>query len=267
MTRMYYVLKYLRRTWMAKRVVFMTVMDGAPDVLDYKEWCFKTWQWWCKKNDVELFVLDQELRDKTIMKPTWQRWHVFEVLEANGIECDQVALVDIDTMIRWDAPNIFDLYHDEFCGVVDNINLKWIHDSINVYKKFFPDIIMDISSYFNAGVLFFSNKHLDVFEDILNFYMDNQHELDNWKLGGGKEQTILNYHLIKHNVRKKELIPEWNLLGMHRRDLFGYNWQLNEDKTPFFIKYGYVWHFTGFPVKDRIDIMKQVWEIFGNKYD
>jgi hypothetical protein len=54
---------------------------------------------------------------------------------------------------------------------------------------------------------------------------------------------------------------------MHRRDLFGYNWQLNEDKTPFFIKYGYVWHFTGFPVKDRIDIMKQVWEIFGNKYD
>ena len=35
-------------------------------------------------------------QDKTIMKPTWQRWHVFEVLEANGIECDQVALVDVD---------------------------------------------------------------------------------------------------------------------------------------------------------------------------
>ena len=36
---------------MSKRVVFMTVMDGAPDILDYKEWCFKTWNWWCKSHE------------------------------------------------------------------------------------------------------------------------------------------------------------------------------------------------------------------------
>jgi hypothetical protein len=228
---------------------------------DYSQYSIKSWKYWCDTNNVDFMLITEH--DERFGRPIWNKELVYEKAK----EYDKIGVIDSDTMIRWDAPNIFDLYHDEFCGVVDNINLKWIHDSINVYKKFFPDIIMDISSYFNAGVLFFSNKHLDVFEDILNFYMDNQHELDNWKLGGGKEQTILNYHLIKHNVRKKELIPEWNLLGMHRRDLFGYNWQLNEDKTPFFIKYGYVWHFTGFPVKDRIDIMKQVWEIFGNKYD
>ena len=33
-----------------KNVVFMTCMDGAPDILDYKEWCFKSWDYWCKKN-------------------------------------------------------------------------------------------------------------------------------------------------------------------------------------------------------------------------
>ena len=93
---------------MKKNVVFMTCMDKAPDTLDYKEWCFKTWQYWCDKHNVELIVLDQELRDKTIMKPTWQRWHVFDILDENSVEYDQVALVDVDTMIKWDAPNFFE---------------------------------------------------------------------------------------------------------------------------------------------------------------
>jgi len=26
----------------------MTCMDGAPDILDYNEWCFKSWDYWCK---------------------------------------------------------------------------------------------------------------------------------------------------------------------------------------------------------------------------
>lgn len=49
---------------MMKNIVFFTCMDGAPDVLDYKEWCYKSWEVWCKRNDVEIFILDQELRDK-----------------------------------------------------------------------------------------------------------------------------------------------------------------------------------------------------------
>ena len=43
-------------------------------------------------------------------------------------------------------------------------------------------------------------KHLYLFKQILDFYLDNQEELDNWNKGGGKEQTILNYHLVKNNI-------------------------------------------------------------------
>ena len=84
---------------MTKNIVFMTCMEKAPDILDYKEWCFKSWKLWCKKNDVEMVVLDQELRDRAVMKPTWQRWHVFDVLKENNVDYNQVALVDVDTMI------------------------------------------------------------------------------------------------------------------------------------------------------------------------
>ena len=77
-----------------KNVVFMTCFEKAPDFLDYKEWCFKTWKYWCDKHDVELLILEDELRDSgggvfndgVGMKPTWQRWHVWDVLEANNIE-------------------------------------------------------------------------------------------------------------------------------------------------------------------------------------
>ena len=85
--------------------------------------------------------------------------------------------------------------------------------------------------------------------------------------GGGKEQTLLNYHLIKNNVVPKILNPSWNLLAIHKKEMFRHNWQLNEDDTPLFVKYGNIWHFTGFPVTDRIRVMEQVWEKYKGKYE
>ena len=38
-----------------------------------------------------------------------QRWYVWDILENNKLDYERVALVDVDTMIRWDAPNFFDL--------------------------------------------------------------------------------------------------------------------------------------------------------------
>ena len=50
---------------------------------------------------------------------------------------------------------------------------------------------------------FYDNKYLDVFKQVLDLYLSNQEELDNWNKGGGREQTILNYILVKNNVKKK----------------------------------------------------------------
>ena len=59
------------------------------------------------------------------MKPTWQRWHVWDVLEANNIDADNVALVDIDTMVHWDCPNFFE-ERDEFGKLIDYKTYKII---------------------------------------------------------------------------------------------------------------------------------------------
>ena len=52
----------------------------------------------------------------------------------------------------------------------------------------------------------------------------------------------------------------WKLTHLHRKDMFSYNWQLEENKIPFFITYGYVWFFNGTPKDERSKLMKQTWE-------
>ena len=69
------------------------------------------------------------------------------VFEKIGDKYEKIGIVDADTMIKWDAPNIFDLYDDEFCGVVDNDSYYFLHNSINAYGKFFQKIKLNIGKH------------------------------------------------------------------------------------------------------------------------
>ena len=43
--------------------------------------------------------------------------------------------------------------------------------------------------------------------------------------GGGKVQTICNYEVQKQGIKTKELDIRWNMFPMHKREMFGHNWQ------------------------------------------
>ena len=81
-------------------------------------------------------------------------------------------------------------------------------------------------------------------------------------------QTILNYLLQSKNIRTNtDISREFNLNHMMRYDWFSHNWQLNKDKTPFFIKYGYIWFYSGFPARgERYNLMKQTWDAVKGMY-
>ena len=134
---------------------------------DYSQYSINSWKSWCKINNVDFKVVAEH--DERLGKPIWNKELIFE----RSAGYDKIGIVDSDTMIKWDSPNPFDLYDDEFCGIIDNANLKWIYDSANNYGRFFPNLKIEFSKYINAGVLFFSNKHLILFEDIFNFYIKN----------------------------------------------------------------------------------------------
>ena len=58
-----------------------------------------------------------------------------------------------------------------------------------------------------------------------------------------------------------------NSLILERKNLLQYNWQLDEDKTPFYIKYGKIWFFSGFDKRSRDELMDQTWDLVKDNYD
>lgn len=245
---------------MKKNVVFFTSMDKAPDVLDYKEWCYRSWQVWCQKNDVRIFILDQELRDKSIMKPTWQRWHALEILEHNGIEYDQVAMVDIDTMIHPDASNFFELTNRGFGVVGEDVMVEWIHNSIKGYQDMFQEVSFDWTTYWNNGFIVINESHKELCKSITDFYYANEEELrqrQHVTLKKGSDQTPVNYLARKSGLPITYLDKRWNFTHMHVRGVLG---------GGLFLDCAWVYHFNGFEKTMRNNLMKQTWDLMQQKF-
>jgi len=252
----------------SRNLIYIVALDDSGTKVtnsDYSKYSISSWTYYCNKNGIDLLVLtndnlEQFKREHNIstkFPPIWFKEYIYKF--AAGY--DKIGIVDSDTIISPDAPNIFDLFTEEdFCGVQDLCDLNWLLSSIKGRQHFFPDTKLDLMQYFNAGVLFFGSKHLKVFEDLLSLYLNNQADIDSIK-GGGKEQTLLNFIVQRNGVKVRLLDASWNLLSIHRKNMFTHNWQLNIDPTPYFMKYAYIWHFTGFPIEDRTRLMRQTWEL------
>lgn len=252
-----------------KNLVYIVSIDHSSSrykFSNFSHYCIESWKYWCAQNDVDIYIQTESHPD--VVMPIWNKEFVFEYPEIEQYE--KIAVVDSDTMVKWDAPNFFDLYETEFCGVNDTANLRWVHNSITTYKEYFnefKDIELPLSNYINAGVLFFHKDHKYLFEELVKFYYQHKEILDNWNVPGvGKEQTIFNLFLEKFKVKKKYLSPEWNLVSMHKRGMLTYNWQLDEVKIPFFINYSYIWHFTGIPIENKQSLIEQTWNLVKDNY-
>ena len=126
---------------MSKNLIYMVAINHHTSNTknsEYSDYSIKTWKWWCDKNDIDFMLITEH--DNRLGKPVWNKELIFE--RAKGY--DKIGIIDSDTMVKWDAPNIFELYGEEFCGVVDNSNLNWVSDSIKTRKKFFPNTDIDI---------------------------------------------------------------------------------------------------------------------------
>ena len=242
---------------------------------EYFEYSRKTWEYWCKKNDV-LFVPFEKPVKKHLFKyrVNWQKLiYVFDELERLNIDYDQICLVDSSCMIKWNTPNFFNLTEHKFTGWRDLENLRWINDSVQGYKPFFDNYELDLTKYINSGFIIFNEKHKKLINDFKKIYLDNLEsfcKLQDEIVKKGTEQTPLNYWLQMNNVDVKTDLPMiYKLTHMHRNDLFHFNWQLEEqdEKTlPHFIKHGYNWIFNGVPKDQRTKLMSETWKLVKTNY-
>ena len=80
------------------------------------------------------------------------------------IDYDQILILDSTCMIKWDAPNFFELTDHKFTAVRDMDNLRWIYNSVQGYKDFFDGYDFDIKKYVNSGFVIFNENHREFFE-------------------------------------------------------------------------------------------------------
>ena len=92
-----------------------------------------SWRKWCDKNDCELFVLNDLVFDNNRMGICWQRYYLFDILDSNDIEYDQVLMVDADTIVHPDCPNFFEETNGEYGGVMTDGCYEWVNRSISNY--------------------------------------------------------------------------------------------------------------------------------------
>ena len=100
-----------------KNVVFIPNIDLGDGRSDSYSYSVRSWKRWCNKNNCELLIWEDLLYPVDYMKITWQRYYLFDILEANNIEYDQVLMVDADTIVHPDCPNFFEETDAQYCGV------------------------------------------------------------------------------------------------------------------------------------------------------
>ena len=263
---------------MKKNVVFWVGVKNEQYSEKYGGWEWmditrKSWEYWCKKHDVIFFPMEEPIeKDLTKFRINWQKAiYCFDILDDAGDNYDQIYLVDGMNIIKWDTPNVFELTNHKFTAWRDTDNLGWTYKSIVGYNYFFDGYKFDKEKYFSSGLIIFNEQHKDVFNSFKKLYHDNVDkfvELQDKTVRKGTEQTPLNYWLQINNVDINLDLPfSYKLCHIHRKEMFNFSWQLNEDRTPFFIKYGYVWGFSGLPKDQRTEIISQTWDLVKHNYD
>ena len=233
-----------------KNVVFIPNIDLGDGRSDSYSYSVRSWKRWCNKNNCELLIWEDLLYPVDYMKITWQRYYLFDILEANNIEYDQVLMVDADTIVHPDCPNFFEETDAQYCGVRVDGCYEWVLRSIRGFgDKLFDGMRIHPWNYINGGFQIVNYNHKDFFNIMKSYYNENSEKIIKVidELKCGTDQTIVNYTLHKEEVDVKYLPSCYNLQDLYRKNLLvihGQEWWTDELH---FLDAGWVYHFNAIP--------------------
>lgn len=240
-----------------KNLIYIPATNGIQSELPYG---IKSWEYYCKKYDIQL-IISNELppNNNEIYKNVNFQQYLTPTLEEE--EYDRLLIVDCDTMIRWDAPNIFNKFHKHTFTVVKDIsgeNSGRYH--LNQWLSFNPNIKTPPQNYFNSGFILTTKdnylklkKHIKPYYD---YYIDvKRNDIHRIDTSDQTPTNILAYELFEKEI---QFLPDiWNNMVMFKYD----------DAS--FINDSYIWHFTGPKMGgwgNKKNIMKSIWDAIHSYY-
>tara|TARA_R110000824_G_scaffold303510_2_gene491254 strand:+ start:2536 stop:3303 length:768 start_codon:yes stop_codon:yes gene_type:complete len=233
-----------------KNIVFIPNIDLGNGRNNSYHYSIKSWKQWCDKNDCELIVWEDLLYPIDYMKITWQRYYVFDILEANDIDYNQILMVDADTIVHPDCPNFFELTDSKYCGVMNEGDYEWVLRSVRGFgDELFDGKRIKPWNYINGGFQILNKTHKDFYKKVIQYYKDNSNKIIDTiaKLKTATDQTIINFLLVENNIDVKILPDCYNLVDLYRKNLLyldSNHWWTDELH---FLEAGWVYHFNAIP--------------------
>ena len=220
----------------------------------------KTWKYYCDKHNIKL-VISRDLPPKNneiYKNSNFQQYLTPSLLEE---DYERLLIVDCDTMVRWDTPNIFEEYPQDTFSVVKDIsgeNSGKYH--LNQWNNYNPNIKTPPPNYFNSGFMLLNKSNYiklreaikPYYEEYIRVKKSNEYRIDT------SDQTPTN--IISYDIFPEEInfIPDiWNNMVMFKYD----------DAS--FINDSYIWHFTGPRMggwENKSNIMDQIWNHVKDQY-
>lgn len=238
-----------------KNIVFIPNVDLGNGRNQPYHYSIKSWQKWCDKNNAQLIEWKDVITDPNHLKVTLQRYWVHDILQHNGIDYDQVLIVDADTIIHPDAPNFFLETNGKFSVVVNNGCYEWTTRSIQRWGDALFPMQPKIKTweYFNGGFQITNKSHKPFYDKVKNFYLTNIDTINQWndQIKAGTDQTIINYLTQLFDVDVNYLPECYNLQDLFRKNLLhipGHSWFTDELH---FVNAGWVYHFNAIPQNPR----------------
>jgi hypothetical protein len=238
-----------------KNIVFIpniNLGDGRNNSYHYS---IASWKKWCEKNDCELIVWEDLLLPVEQMKITWQRYYLFNILDNNDIDYDQILMVDADTIVHPNCPNFFEMTEHKYCGVKCDGCYEWVLRSIRGFgDDLFSGKRIKSWNYINGGFQIINKSHKSFFETMKKYYSKNNEKIIQTidKLKCGTDQTILNYMLHEEKVDVKLLPSCYNLQDLFRKTLLHipeFSWI--DDTLDNLWEAGWVYHFNSIPPNQK----------------
>jgi len=215
----------------------------------------ESWNRWAKNNNAKVVELTDPIIDPNILRVNLHRYWAFDILEENGIEFENVLLVDADTIVHPNCPDFFQESAGKLGVVVNNGCYEWTKRSITQWRDgLFPDMdYIKTWQYFNSGFITLNKSHKDFLDKVKQFYLSNKDIIPDLtkKIKAGTDQTIVNYLVKKHNIEVTYLPEIYNLQDLFRKNLLhipGHSWFSDELTLS---DCGWVYHFNAIPQNDR----------------
>lgn len=235
---------------MKRNIVFLTAITfpGQEHRSEPYKYGIKSWQHWCDKNDCDLFVLDEPIFEPDYCKPNFYRYWAFDLLEANGIEYDQICLTDADCVIHPDCPNFFKLTERKYTVTGTEGSMDWVCRSLENYAKYIFKDSFPLHNYFNAGFQVINESHKDLINKFKQFYADNREQII-WmqtNFGVGTDQPLINFIVNLSDTETKYLHYQFCMADLARKEI------LDNDMTFTKVLPG-IYQFNAIPDNDKAD--------------